>query len=95
MQLFGAIVLGALIGVAGFVPMFKMAGKARAMLAEKNNTGSVGLLLLSLAISFLVMIVACVICAKVARDVLLPFTFAMVVGLSATAIVYGIRSVKK
>ena len=89
-----AVLLGAIIGVAGFIPTFKMAGRARKMLVT-NNVGSLGLLLLSFALSFIVMLVAVIICAKVARDVLLPFVLALVLGLSITAIVYGIRLNKK
>ena len=94
MEIAVAVLLGAIIGVAGFIPTFKMAGRARKMLVT-NNVGSLGLLLLSFALSFIVMLVAVIICAKVARDVLLPFVLALVLGLSITAIVYGNRLNKK
>lgn len=53
------------------------------------------LLLLSLFVSFIVMVIAILACAKIARDVLLPFSIALAVGLSAVAILYGISTRKK
>lgn len=88
-----AVIVGALIGAAGFVPVFATATRARKMLAT-NSVGSLGLLLLSLLISFLVMLVAIALCAHVARSVLFPFVLALALGLSATAIFYGIRANK-
>lgn len=88
-----AVVVGALIGAAGFVPVFATATRARKMLAT-NSVGSLGLLLLSLLISFLVMLVAVVLCANIARSVLFYFVIALALGLSATAIFYGIRANK-
>ena len=95
MNLVIAIVLGALVGAVGFVPTLKLSTRMRKMMAEKNNVGSVGLLLLSLAVSFLVMILVILVVAKLAKDVLLPFVLALALGLSATAIVYGIKLNKK
>ena len=95
MNLVIAIVLGALVGAVGFVPTLKLSTRMRKMMAEKNNVGSVGLLLLSLAVSFLVMILVILVVAKLAKDVLLPFGLALALGLSATAIVYGIKLNRK
>lgn len=95
MNLVIAIVLGALVGAVGFVPTLKLSTCMRKMMAEKNNVGSVGLLLLSLAVSFLVMILVILVVAKLAKDVLLPFVLALALGLSATAIVYGIKLNRK
>ena len=95
MNLVIAIVLGALVGAVGFVPTLKLSTRMRKMMAEKNNVGSVGLLLLSLAVSFLVMILVILVGAKLAKDVLLPFVLALALGLSATAIVYGIKLNRK
>lgn len=95
MNLVIAFVLGALVGAVGFVPTLKLSTRMRKMMAEKNNVGSVGLLLLSLAVSFLVMILVILVVAKLAKDVLLPFVLALALGLSATAIVYGIKLNRK
>ena len=95
MNLVIAIVLGALVGAVGFVPTLKLSTRMRKMMAEKNNVGSVGLLLLSLAVSFLVMILVILVVAKLAKDVLLPFVLSLALGLSATAIVYGIKLNRK
>lgn len=89
-----AIIVGALVGAAGFIPLLKLSTRARKMMVD-NKTGSVGLLVLSLAISFLVMLLCVVVCAKLARDVLMPFVLALAVGLSVTAIVCGIRLNRK
>ena len=94
MSIFIAIIVGALIGVAGFIPTFKLAGHARKMMVT-NNIGSLGLLLLSFVLSFIVMLIAIALCNHFAKDVLLPFVLALVLGLIITAIVYGIRSNRK
>ena len=94
MEILVAVIVGALVGIAGFVPTFKMAGRARKMMVT-NNVGSLGLLVLSFVLSFIVMLIAIAICANFARDVLLPFVLALVLGLSVTAITYGIRLNKK
>ena len=94
MDIVFAIVVGAAVGAAGFVPVFKMATHGRKMLAT-NSMGSLGLLVFSLLVSTLVMLAAIAICANFARSVLLPFVFALVVGLSATAIIYGVETNKK
>lgn len=95
MNLVIAFVLDALVGAVGFIPTLKLSTRMRKMMAEKNNVGSVGLLLLSLAVSFLVMILVILVVAKLAKDVLLPFVLALALGLSATAIVYGIKLNRK
>jgi uncharacterized membrane protein YhaH (DUF805 family) len=89
-----AIVVGAAVGVAGFIPTFKLAGHARKMMVT-NNVGSLGLLLLSFLLSFIVMLIAIAICAKLAKDVILPFVLALVLGLIVTAMTYGIKENKK
>lgn len=95
MNLAIAIVVGLLVGAVGFIPTIKLSTRMRRMMAEKNGVGSVGLLLLSLAVSFLIMLIAILICANLARDVLLPFVLALAVGLSVTAIVFGIKVNRK
>lgn len=95
MNLTIAIVVGLLVGAVGFIPTIKLSTRMRRMMAEKNGVGSVGLLLLSLAVSFLIMLIAILICANLARDVLLPFVLALAVGLSVTAIVFGIKVNRK
>ncbi len=89
-----AIVVGAAVGIAGFIPTFKLAGHARKMMVT-NNVGSLGLLLLSFLLSFIVMLIAIAICANFAKDVILPFVLALVLGLIITAIVYGVRLARK
>ena len=62
MNLAIAIVVGLLVGAVGFIPTIKLSTRMRRMMAEKNGVGSVGLLLLSLAVSFLIMLIAILIC---------------------------------
>ena len=95
MNLAIAIVVGLLVGAVGFIPTIKLSTRMRRMMAEKNGVGSVGLFLLSLAVSFLIMLIAILICANLARDVLLPFVLSLAVGLSVTAIVFGIKVNRK
>ena len=89
-----AVIVGAAVGAAGFIPVFKIATRGRKMLTT-NSAGSLGLLVLSLFVSSLVMLAAIAVCAYFARSVLLPFVLALVIGLSVAAIVYGIRANSK
>lgn len=90
-----AIVLGILSGIAGFVPLVIGLRMAR-YVTRTSNLGHMGLLLLSLTTSFTVLFITLVICIKLARDVVLPFTLAEVLSLSVAAVGLGIvRLVRK
>lgn len=82
------IVLGAVCGVLGFLPLMvglKLARKA----TPTSNLGHAGALLLGVFGSFLLLIVPLIVCIVVARDVVLPFTIAEVLALTVSAIGYG------
>ena len=84
-----AIVLGALSGIAGFLPL--MAGlRMTRKVTETSNLGHMGILLLSLLASFLILFVTLVACVLTARELVLPFALAEVLALSVTAIGFGV-----
>lgn len=82
------IVLGAVCGVLGFVPL--MAGLRLARKATStSNLGHAGALLLGVFGSFILLIGTLIACIVVARDAVLPFTLAEVVALTVSAVAYG------
>ena len=88
-SLIGAIVAGALVGVAGFYPLVFGMNKAR-MATPTSNLGHAGALLLGVLLSFLVLAVAVVICIAAFRDYVLPFVLAEVGALIVAAIAFGV-----
>lgn len=85
-----AIVCGALSGFVGFVPL--MIGlKLTRKVAASGNFGQMGVLLLSLLISFILMFAFAIICVVIDRSLAVPFVFAEAVALSVTAIGIGIK----
>ncbi|HIY82557.1 MAG TPA: hypothetical protein H9823_01720 [Candidatus Rubneribacter avistercoris] len=85
----GAIVLGALAGAAGFVPLFAGLRMTRRV-TDTSNIGHAGALLLGVLLSFIVIFVSAIICIVAARDLVLPFVLAEVVALAAVAIGFGV-----
>ncbi len=84
-----AIVLGALSGVLGFLPLFGGLRLARRV-TETSNLGHMGLLLLSVLASFLILFVTLIVCVVTARDLVLPFALAEVLALIVVAIGFGV-----
>ena len=84
-----AIIIGAAVGVLGFLPLFGGLRLSRRA-TSTSNLGQMGACLLGLLVSFVVLVVACVICAEVARPQTLPFALSAAVALSASAICYGV-----
>lgn len=83
-----AIVLGAISGVLGFLPLYlglRLARKA----TPTSNLGHAGALLLGVLLSFLILVAAFGTCALAARDLVLPFVLAEVAGLVVSAIAFG------
>ncbi len=89
-----AIVVGALLGSAGFFPLFKGSEQARKA-TPTSNLSSTAALLLGFLVSFVVMAAAIIVCALVWRDVVVPFALALVIALSVTAIVFGFSTFVK
>ncbi len=82
------IVLGAVCGVLGFLPLIaglRLARKA----TPTSNIGHAGALLLGVFGSFVLLIGTLIVCIVGARDAVLPFALAEVVALSASAIAFG------
>lgn len=83
-----AIAVGAISGIIGFLPLYlglRLARKA----TPTSNLGHAGALLLGVLLSFLLLIASFVICALVARDLVLPFVLAEVGGLVVSAVAFG------
>ena len=83
-----AIVLGAVCGVLGFLPLYmglRLARKA----TPTSNLGHAGALLLGVLLSFVLLVIAFIACALVARDLVLPFVLAEVAGLIVSTVGFG------
>ena len=84
-----AILIGAVVGVLGFLPLYGGLRLARRATAT-SNLGQMGACLLGLIASFVLLAAASAICAAVARPQTLPFVLAEAIALSASAICFGI-----
>ena len=90
-----AIVLGACIGAAGFIPLIWGMNLARKA-TPTSNVGHAGGLLLGLLVSFVVIMAAAVACIALFREYTFPFVLAEAIALSVVAAVYGLmRLVRK
>ncbi len=88
----GAIVLGALAGIGGFIPLAWSLRLARRV-TDTSNLSHAGSLLLGVLISVIVIFVAAILCIVFARDLVLPFVIAEVLALSVAAIAFGLSSI--
>jgi len=84
-----AVVLGAVCGVLGFLPLYMGLRLARKATAT-SNLGQAGAVLLGVLVSFVFLATVFIVCAVVTRDLVLPFVLAEAAGLSVSAVVYGI-----
>lgn len=84
-----AIVLGALSGLAGVMPLF-FGLRMTKRVTETSNFGHAGVLMLSVLLSFLVLFLGAIACVVLARDVAVPFVVAEASMLVACAIGFGI-----
>ena len=85
-----AIVLGAVSGVVGFLPLF-IGLRLTKRVTATSNFGYMSILIISLIVSFALLFVFAIVCVNVARDIALPFALAEAVALSVTAIVFGVK----
>ncbi len=83
-----AIVLGALAGVVGFLPLVRSIDLAKNA-TPTSNLGHAGALLLGVLVSFVILAVAVVVCIVVARDLTVAFALAEAGALIVSAIVFG------
>ena len=86
-----AIIAGVIVAIIGFLPYAFMIKRSRKMMAEGSLSG-LKWLLLTFAISFAILIVALVVCAKVAHDVAIYFAGAMILTFIVVVIAYGLAS---
>ncbi len=89
-----AIVLGAVSGILGFLPLYmglRLARKA----TPTSNLGHAGALLLGVLLSFLILVAAFIVCIFVARDLVLPFVLAEVGGLVVSAVAFGFSTLAR
>ena len=89
-----AIVLGAVSGILGFLPLYmglRLARKA----TPTSNLGHAGALLLGVLLSFLMLVAAFIVCIFVARDLVLPFVLAEVGGLVVSAVAFGFSTLAR
>ena len=89
-----AIVLGAVSGILGFLPLYmglRLARKA----TPTSNLGHAGALLLGVLLSFLILVAAFIVCIFVARDLVLPFVLAEVGGLVVSAVACGFSTLAR
>ena len=89
-----AIVLGAVSGILGFLPLYmglRLARKA----TPTSNLGHAGALLLGVLLSFLILVAAFIVCIFVARDLVLPFVLAEVGGLVVSAVAVGFSTLAR
>lgn len=90
-----AIVLGALSGIVGFLPLLGSLQLAKRA-TKTSNLGHMGSLLLGVLVSFLLLFGAALACILLARDFALPFALAEVLALIVVAIGFGVmRLVRK
>ena len=89
-----AIVLGAVSGILGFLPLYmglRLARKA----TPTSNLGHAGALLRGVLLSFLILVAAFIVCIFVARDLVLPFVLAEVGGLVVSAVAFGFSTLAR
>lgn len=85
----GAIVLGALSGIAGFLPLI-FGLRMTKRVTKTSNLGHMGILLLSVFASFLILFATVMACIVFARELVLSFALAEVLALSVAAIGFGV-----
>ncbi len=83
-----AIIIGAVMGVIGFLPLF--GGLRLSRRVPSSNLGMLGACLIGLFTSFIILMVAALVCISVARAETLPFVLSEAIALSISAIIYGI-----
>lgn len=84
-----AIILGALSGVAAFLPLYgglKLVRRA----AGKEGASEAVILVLAFVLSLVVLMVTAILCWVFAEDLLVPFGLAEAIALCVSAIVYGV-----
>lgn len=84
-----AIVLGALSGALGVLPLFLGLRMTRRV-TDTSNLGRAGALMLGVLLSFVILFLGAIACVVLARDIAVPFVLAEAAVLVACAIGYGV-----
>ncbi len=84
-----AIVLGALSGAVGVLPLFFGLRMTRRV-TDTSNLGHAGALMLGVLLSFIVLFLAAIVCVVLARENAVPFVLAEAAVLVAAAVGYGV-----
>jgi hypothetical protein len=87
--MFVAVLLGIVVGVAGFVPLIYGMNKARNA-TPTSNLGHAGALLLGVLLSTVILAAAVIVCVAFFRDMAAPFAGGAAGGLIAAAAAFGI-----
>lgn len=87
-EMAGAIIIGALVGIVGFIPLL---GSLRVIRRAPSTgiIGHAGALLLGVLVSSVIIFAAAFLCIVLARSLVLPFVLAEVIALSLAAVVFG------
>ena len=87
--MFVAVLVGIIVGVAGFYPLVFGMNKAR-MATPTSNLGHVGALLLGVLLSTVILAGSVIICVVAFREFAAPFAGGAAAGLIVSAAVFGI-----
>lgn len=88
------VLLGAIAGVLGFLPLF-CALRASKKVSPHSNLGYGALLMLGVFASLLILIVVVLLCYFFAREELIRFVLSTAITLIIITVVYGIYTVVK
>ena len=83
-----AIITGVLLGLISVIP-FKVATKKIRTINPANSLSLLGPFLLTIALSFLILIVGMIVCKLVAPDVVIAFSVAEILAFAVGVIVFG------
>ena len=87
--MFLAVLMGAIVGVAGFAPLVFGMNKARNA-TPTSNLGHAGALLLGVLLSTIVLAGSVIVCVAMFRDMAAPFAAGAAGGLIVAATAFGI-----
>lgn len=89
-----AAILGVVAGIVGFLPLRGALELAKRTTAT-SNLSNASSLMLGVVASMFVLAGATILCAGLARDLILPFALAEAVALVLSAVVFGISKLVK
>ncbi len=83
-----AVITGIVLGLISVVP-FKVATKKIRTVNPTNSLGLLGPFVLTIAISFIILVAGMVVCKLVAPDVVIAFSIAEIIAFAVGVIVFG------